>query len=178
MNKIISLFVEHLGVSQNTLKSLTGKRTKKGYWNPETAYKDHYKVKVKEGIDLFCITDLNLDPVWISYFPILGGEPEQDIHGSKKFVKKKGFDVDNYSGMTKMIQDKLNKDYNVILKDDPTHLVGVCFNKHHKDKSLKVNGYIIVIEQLTDIEQLPDLQNHKEIFKTTLIKVKEHYGKI
>lgn len=176
MNMIISLFVEHLGVSQNTLKSLSGKRTKRGYWNPETAYKDHYKLKVKEGLDAYGITELQLDPVWISYFPVIGGEPEQDIHGKKLFVKKKGFDVDNYSGMTKMIQDKLNKDYNVILQDDPNHLVGVCFNKHHLDKLIKVNGYIIVIEQLSDKEQIPNLKKHRDEFEKILKKVKVKHG--
>lgn len=176
MNRIVSLFVEHLGVSQNTLKSLSGKRTKKGYWNPETVYKDYYLHRVEQAVLENNLKDLQLDPVWISYFPVIGSEPEQELHGKKKFVKKQGYDVDNYSGMTKMIQDKLNKDFNVIHKDDPENLVGICFNKHHLDKLIKINGYIIVIEQLIHVDEMPNLKKHKEEFNKVLKNVKVKYG--
>lgn len=161
---IKSFFIEGLGTSNNKFVGMHSAVIGK--------YKAEASDRVLKAIKSFDLTTSDKQ-VFISYFPVVGGNEEKCFEGvkisgqtRKKYTgKKNGYDADNVTIYTKMIQDKL-KNTGIIKEDNQASLKGVYFHTYHKDRLL-TSGFIIVIEEIED-NDLPDLKQHLKEFKRRL----------
>lgn len=168
---IKSFFVEGLGTSNNKFngmhKAVVGK------------YKTAAENRVKRALAGKNFGACS-SPVFISFFSVVGGNEEECFEGvkikgqvRKKYTaSKNGYDCDNVTIYTKMLQDQFR--YNSIIKDDnAAFLKGVYFPTYHKDRDL-TSGFIVVIEDIED-SNIPDLKKHFKEFEKILKEQKEKH---
>ena len=119
-----------------------------------------------ESITKYNIAIQNLSPCFISWFPIINSTGIEYDHYKRKEVQRTGYDVDNYYGHTKMIQDCI-KDLKIFSGDGEKH-IKATFTQRHTKADIKTNGYVIVIEQDLNNNDVPDLKLHRKMCDTLI----------
>jgi hypothetical protein len=106
-------------------------------------------------------------PIFISYYPILGSEKQNE---NDKMIKK-SYDVDNYIYCCKCITDAL-KNKEIFEDDCNKYIKSIFVNESNNERILKTSGMIVIIEKQKE-NNFPDLKKQekiKEKFLNDLIK--------
>lgn len=172
-DNFLVVFVPYIAPSLNKILNEYFKIYNKkmhGYIDRTKQFKDRYIQEVDHLLKDQNIKKIN-EPVFISYFPILGSEKQKE---TDKMIKK-SYDVDNYIYCCKCITDALkNKD---IFEDDCNKYVKSIFiNESNIERKLKSTGMIVILEKFTG-NNYPDLKKQekiKDLFLKDLLKEEQN----
>ncbi len=168
-DNFLILFIPYIAPSLNKILNEYFKVWNKkmgGYLDRTKQFRDRYIEETNLILHNKQINKIN-QPIFISYFPILGSEKQNT---NDKMIKK-SYDVDNYIYCCKCITDALkNKD---LFEDDCNkYIKSIYVNESNNERILKTSGMIVIIEKIKE-NNFPDLkkqEKYKEKFLNELIK--------